>query len=86
METWHLDALLRRVVLHLVSPLTLSSPIPIDALVDEYSMLIETQQSISEDSLLFGFSLPTGPACKNGTYRPSAYHARFKKPAEPFDC
>jgi hypothetical protein len=41
--------------LHLVSPLTLSPPIPITALADEYSMLIETQQSIGEDSLLFGF-------------------------------
>jgi hypothetical protein len=55
METWHLDPSLRRVVLHLVSPLTLSSPISIMALTDEYGMLIETQQSIGEDSLLFGF-------------------------------
>jgi hypothetical protein len=54
MERWHLDPSLRRVVLHLVSPLTLS-PIPIDGLDDEYAMLLETQQSIGEDSLLFGF-------------------------------
>jgi hypothetical protein len=54
MERWHLDPSLRRVVLHLVSPLTLS-PIPIDGLDDEYAMLIVTQQSIGTDSLLFGF-------------------------------
>jgi hypothetical protein len=83
METWHLDPSLRRVVLHLVSLLTLLSPIPIDALADEYSMLIETQRSIGKDSLLLGFLPLTGPACKTGTYRPPAYHALITKPAGP---
>jgi hypothetical protein len=55
MERWKLDPSLRRVALHLISPLTQSPAIPIDNLANEYTMLIATQQSIGADSLLFGF-------------------------------
>jgi hypothetical protein len=36
-------------------PLTTLSPIPLDHLADEYIILLETQHSIGDDSLLFGF-------------------------------
>jgi hypothetical protein len=52
---WTLDPSLRRVLLHLLAPVTSSLAVPVDILHPEYSMLITTQQSIGIDSLLFGF-------------------------------
>jgi hypothetical protein len=55
MERWQLDPSLRRIVLHLLAPLTSSPPIPLDNLKDEYHMLLLQQRSIGVDSVLFGF-------------------------------
>jgi hypothetical protein len=55
MERWHLDPSLRHIFLHMISPLTTLAPIPLTNLADEYDILLETQRSIGEDSLLFGF-------------------------------
>jgi hypothetical protein len=55
MERWSIDPSLRRVVLYLLSPLTHGPTIPINNLSDEHSMLLTTQQSIGNDSLLFEF-------------------------------
>jgi hypothetical protein len=56
MERWQVDPSLRRILLHMLVPLTTLSPIPLeDHLADEYMILLETQHSIGDDSLLFGF-------------------------------
>jgi hypothetical protein len=55
MERWQLDPSLRRILLHMITPLTPADPIPIDNLPAEYTVLLTAQQSIGADSLLFGF-------------------------------
>jgi hypothetical protein len=54
MERWQLDPSLRRILLHMLVPLTTLPSIPLTHLADEYGMLLTTQRSIGEDSLLFG--------------------------------
>jgi hypothetical protein len=56
MERWQLYPSLRQILLHMIVPLTTLLPIPLTDLADEYKMLLTTQRSIGEDSLLFGFS------------------------------
>jgi hypothetical protein len=46
---------LRRILLHLVTPLTNASTIPIDNLHARYTVLLTTQRSVGADSLRFGF-------------------------------
>jgi hypothetical protein len=46
MERWQLDPSLRRILLHLIAPLTTLPPIPLTDLADEYGMLLTTQRSI----------------------------------------
>jgi hypothetical protein len=56
MERWQVDpSLVRRILLHMLVPLTTLAPIPLNHLADEYMILLTTQRSIGEDSLLFGF-------------------------------
>jgi hypothetical protein len=55
MEKWKVDPSLRRILLHMLVPLTTLTPIPLDNLADKYLMLRETQNYIGVDSLLFGF-------------------------------
>jgi hypothetical protein len=50
-----MDPSLRRLLLHLLVLLTTLQPIPLTDLNDEYLMLLATQRSIGDDSLLFGF-------------------------------
>jgi hypothetical protein len=54
MERRQLDSSLRRILLHLVAPLTHASPIPMVNLPAEYTVLMTAQRSVGEDSLLFG--------------------------------
>jgi hypothetical protein len=54
MERWYMDPSLRRILLHLIVPLTTLHPILLTNLNDEYVMLLATHRSIGEDSLLFG--------------------------------
>jgi hypothetical protein len=60
MERWQLDPSLHRMLLHLVTPLTNASPIPIDNLPAEYTVLLTTQRLVGADSLLFGFFTEEG--------------------------
>jgi hypothetical protein len=53
MNRWEVDPSLRRILLHRISPLLTSPAIPLTNLADEYLMLLSTQRSIGEDSLLF---------------------------------
>jgi hypothetical protein len=56
MDTWSIDPLLRRLVLYCwLARLSDDSPIPLDNLGDEYSMLGTTQEAIGDDSILFGY-------------------------------
>jgi hypothetical protein len=55
MNRWNLDPSLRRILLYMTSSLSVSSETPLTNLADEYLMLLETQQTIGVDSLLFGF-------------------------------
>jgi hypothetical protein len=55
MERWSLDPGLRRILLHMIIPLSTLPPIPLTQLPDEYKMLLTTQCSIGTGSLLFGF-------------------------------
>jgi hypothetical protein len=55
MERWQLDPSLRRILLHMIVPLTTLPPIPLTDLADEYKMILTTQRLIGEDSLLFRF-------------------------------
>jgi hypothetical protein len=57
MERWQLDPSLRRILLHMMVPLTTLPFIPLTDLANEYGMLLMTQRSIGKDSLLFGFFL-----------------------------
>jgi hypothetical protein len=52
MERWQLDPSLRRLMLHTIVPLNTLTPIPLNDLADEYRMLLTTQRSIGEDSLV----------------------------------
>jgi hypothetical protein len=54
-ERWKLDPGLRCILLHLLVPLTSLPPIPLTQLPAEYTLLLTTQRSIGEDSLLHGF-------------------------------
>jgi hypothetical protein len=55
MERWKMDPSLWRILLHLLVLLnTTLQPIPLTDLNDKYLMLLATQRSIGEDSLLFG--------------------------------
>jgi hypothetical protein len=54
-ETWNLDPSLRRLVLYWLACLSDANPIPLDNLSDEYLMLRTTQETIGEDSILFGY-------------------------------
>jgi hypothetical protein len=55
MERWKLDTSLWRILLHMIVLLTQLLPIPLDNLADEDLMLLATQRSIGDYSLLFGF-------------------------------
>jgi hypothetical protein len=58
-ETWKIDPSLRQVLLYTVSKLADSDPILLDNLTDEYTMLVTTQDTIGQDSLLLGQFSPT---------------------------
>jgi hypothetical protein len=55
MERYKLDPSLRRILLHMIIPLTTLPPIPLRHLADQYTTLLTTQRSIGLDSLFFGF-------------------------------
>jgi hypothetical protein len=55
MDTWSIHPSLRRLVLYWLVRLSDDSPIPLDNLGDEYSMLRTTQEAIGDDSILFGY-------------------------------
>jgi hypothetical protein len=55
MDMWSIDPSLRRLVLYWLARLSDDSPIPLDNLGDEYSMLRTTQEAIGDDSILFGY-------------------------------
>jgi hypothetical protein len=54
-DTGTIDPSLRRLVLYWLARLSDASPILLDNLGDEYSMLQTTQEAIGEDSILFGY-------------------------------
>jgi hypothetical protein len=54
MNRWEMDPSLRRILLHMISPLLTSPEIPLTNLADKCIMLLTTQWSIGDDSLLFG--------------------------------
>jgi hypothetical protein len=55
MERFKLDPSLRRILLHMIIPLTTLPPIQLSNLANEYTILLTTQRSIGHDSLFFGF-------------------------------
>jgi hypothetical protein len=59
LETWKIHPSLRRILLYTVSKRADSDPIPLDNLTDEYTMLMTTQDTICQDSLLLGHFSPT---------------------------
>jgi hypothetical protein len=54
-DTWSIDPSLRQLVLYWLVRLSDASPIPLDNLGDDYSMLRTTQEAIGVDSVLFGY-------------------------------
>jgi hypothetical protein len=72
-ERWKLDPLLRRVLLHQITPLTSSPPIPLDNLSDEYNMLVLKPNAPSATSrCCLAFSPANGSDCKIDLGLPSS--------------
>jgi hypothetical protein len=75
MNRWEIDPSLRRILLHMISPLLHS----LTNLADEYLMLLTTQRLIGEDSLLFFLFQWIGRACRTVISERSGCHIKNTK-------
>jgi hypothetical protein len=85
MERWQLDPSLRRIILHMIVPLTTLSPIPLTDLADEYGMLLTTQSARTH--FYSDFFLQNKYGYRTATSKLSDYQARDTRgnPRYPID-